>query len=1411
MREACGIFGIITKNKNVSEFIYLGLHALQHRGQESAGMAVSNGKNIQVYKQMGLVSQVFNWELLAGLKGSLGIGHNRYGTCGSSNIENAQPIILNTNAGKFALAHNGNLVNYQSLRKELLNSGQSFTSTSDSEIIAKLIAQVPVKRWQTKIVKGIESLKGAYSLVILTKNKLFGVRDPLGIRPLVLGKINGGYLLASESSAIVNVGGKVIRELYPGEVLIIDNHGYKTHKRIKSKKTAFCIFEYIYFSRPDSFLNGKLVYQTRLNAGRILAEKYPVFADYVISIPDSGTSGAIGYSQASGIQFIEGLLKSRYVGRTFIQPETKIRKLGIKLKFNPVGGLLKGKSIVVVDDSIVRGTTIRDLTKLLKNNGVKAVHVRIASPPLISPCYLGVDINRYSELIAYNRSIEQIRKKIGADSLGYLTLNDLKKAIGKTKIDFCTGCFTGEYPIAIEALKKSQKKITTEKKIAVLISNKGTGSNLQALINAVNKKQIKGRIVCVISDKADAYGLKRVKKEKIPVEIVPLSDYRDQKVRKKYGQKLAKMLKEKYNPDLIVLAGWMLILPKEFLDEFPFKVINLHPGLLPDGQGGDFISSDGRVAKGHKGKMADGAIESAFESGLGFSGSSVHFVTEKVDWGPVVLRAEEKIKESDSIDSYYARLKKKEHHILTSAAKLFCENKLKVENGLVNILDKKISQRQKFDFIGFGALNIDNFFRKNRNKLNKIVGRAGGGAAANSVSALSKLGFNCGLVGILGQDENGQYFRKDLDRFGIDTSMISQKSSELTGIANVFIPKSGHRRIKYQTGVNQKIEYKDINQKYLTSADFLLLSGFVDEKQLAAQIKLLESLKGKVAIALLLSENYLSFGYKRVRKLLKNTDYLFAKKNDIAALTGLNYEEAVDKFLKEGSQTVSIIKSPRESYSGSGEEKFHLQNNKFKIIDNTGYSCAYTAGFLFGLKKRYSFKQCARLGSALMRFCSSKVGARTNLPDRHELLASTGSRKKRKKILIVGGGGREYTLAWKLAREKEVASIYTAPGNAGTAQFGVNVNIDPLDVKGLAEFAKKKQIDLTIVGPEAPLADGIVDHFTEKDLSVFGPSQKAAQIESSKIFAKRFMKKYGIPTADFRVFYSYQKAIGWVNKVKFPIVIKADGLCGGKGVFVCHKKSEAKKALEKLMIKKVFGSAGSKVLIEECLSGPEASVLAFTDGKTIVPMVPARDHKPVFDKNKGPNTGGMGCFAPTEIVTPQMMRKITGQILLPTIKNLQKIGRPYKGVLYAGLMITKKGPMVLEFNCRFGDPETQVIIPLLKGSLSKILFSCADGTLKKNQVRWKNKKSVCVVLTSGGYPDSFKKNYFIKGIDKKPSGEEILTIHAGTVFKVVTASGRVLGIAGLDSTIDKARKKVYKEISKLNFKNMHFRKDIGLK
>lgn len=418
------------------------------------------------------------------------------------------------------------------------------------------------------------------------------------------------------------------------------------------------------------------------------------------------------------------------------------------------------------------------------------------------------------------------------------------------------------------------------------------------------------------------------------------------------------------------------------------------------------------------------------------------------------------------------------------------------------------------------------------------------------------------------------------------------------------------------------------------------------------------------------------------------------------------------------------------------------------------------------------------------------------------------------KILVIGSGGREHTLIWKISQSFGVKKIFAAPGNAGMAALAELVDISAENISGLLDFALKNKIDLTIVGPEAALVAGIVDEFQKAGLKIWGPNKAAARIEGSKIFAKNLLKKYGLPQAEFEVFDNLGKARAYLEGKSYPLVVKADGLAAGKGVIIARSRPEAEAALLEIMEKKVFGEAGRQVVIEEFLEGEEASILAFSDGQTVLPMVSAQDHKRIFDNDAGPNTGGMGAYSPASVVTEKIYQEVSEKILKPAIKGLGKEGIIYQGVLYAGLMITKTGPKVLEFNCRFGDPETQAILPRLKNDLLKIIEASLAGKLKKIQLRWSEKACVCVVLASGGYPGLYEKGFEILGLDEAARMKDIFVFHAGTTIKngqVVTAGGRVLGVTGLGNNIRGAISHTYQAVGKIEFEKMHYRKDIGQK
>lgn len=449
LRDKCGIFAIYGKGEDVARISFFGLYSLQHRGQEGAGITVTDGKKLKSVKALGLVATVFDEEKIESLKGFAAIGHTRYSTTGGNKLCNVQPVVLDLKNDEFALAHNGNIINAMELAKKL-PQGTKLTSTSDTEIMGWVIKNSTGKNWEEKILSSFSQFQGAFSMVTLTKNKLIVFRDTYGFRPLVLGKLNGGYIACSETCALDTVGAKYIRDVAPGEVIVIDDNGIKSLGKIKSVRKSFCLFEYVYLARPDSILNKQLVHQVRQRSGEILAHESPVGADMVVAVPDSGTSAAIGYSKASGIPYGEVLIKNRYIGRTFIQPEQHIRDMGVRIKFNPLKEIVKGKRIIIVDDSIVRGTTIQKIVKMLRNCGAKQVHIRVCSPPVTDPCYFGIDTPDKKQLIASRMTVKQIEKFVGADSLAYLSLNGLKIASRIKSNKLCDSCFTGKYPMPVE-------------------------------------------------------------------------------------------------------------------------------------------------------------------------------------------------------------------------------------------------------------------------------------------------------------------------------------------------------------------------------------------------------------------------------------------------------------------------------------------------------------------------------------------------------------------------------------------------------------------------------------------------------------------------------------------------------------------------------------------------------------------------------------------------------------------------------------------------------------------------------------------------------------------------------------------------------------------------------------------------
>jgi amidophosphoribosyltransferase len=454
LNEECGVFGVYSNDDlDVARLTYYGLYALQHRGQESAGIAVNDKGTILYHKDMGLVPEVFNEVVLNHLKGKVAVGHVRYSTTGASLRENAQPMVIKYRNGQMALAHNGNLVNASELRDKMEAYGTIFQSTIDSEVIANLISRFRISSESTEAAaeKMMKEIAGSYALVLLTQKKLIGIRDPLGIRPLCIGMIENSYVLASETCALDAVGARYIRDVNPGEIVVISEEGLKSYQTKVPENSKICIFEYVYFARPDSVIDGASVHQSRIEAGIQLAKEHPVDADLVIGVPDSGITAALGFSIYSGIPYGQGLLKNKYVGRTFIQPDQGKRDIGVRIKLNAIKSAIEGKRIVMIDDSVVRGTTTKRIVHILKAAGAKEVHMRVSSPPIMYSCYFGIDTPSREQLVASTKSNEEIRELIGADSLGYLSQEGLLKTPRGSKCGFCTACFDGEYPLDVPA------------------------------------------------------------------------------------------------------------------------------------------------------------------------------------------------------------------------------------------------------------------------------------------------------------------------------------------------------------------------------------------------------------------------------------------------------------------------------------------------------------------------------------------------------------------------------------------------------------------------------------------------------------------------------------------------------------------------------------------------------------------------------------------------------------------------------------------------------------------------------------------------------------------------------------------------------------------------------------------------
>ena len=886
----CGIIAICDKDNEIFARTVTSLMSLQHRGQDSCGIITNEGDEFFAKKELGTVHSVFCEEDAKLLKGKRSIGHTRYATQGNGTVADAQPLALKTYP-PISLAQNGNMINFFDLKKELEKEGVQLKTSVDSEVMLHIFARQYEKSKDVfeSANKVLEKVKGGYAIVgLIAGEGIFAIRDPRGIRPLVLGKKGNSYMFASETIAFQVAGYEYVRDVKPGEAVFISKDCKVENKILLQKETAHCMFEWVYFASPNSMIEGRSVYKTRLALGKILSrhvKKEDV--DMVIAVPDSGRTCAIKLSEAAQIKYREGLIKDRYVPRTFIMSCQKTRETAVKRKLMPIISMLKNKSIVVVDDSIVRGTTSKKIIDSLKEGQVKKIIFVSSCPPITHSCHYGIDIATREELIASDKSIDDIRQYLGADELIYAKVSDLKAAIRR---DLCTACLTGEYP---ESISEEQKKC------------------------------------------------------------------------------------------------------------------------------------------------------------LG-------------------------------------------------------------------------SQR-----------------------------------------------------------------------------MTEQSESEK--------PKG-------------------------------------------------------------------------------------------------------DKM----------------------------------------------------------------------------------------------------NVLIIGSGGREHALALKVAESRLLDKLFAIPGNPGIGKVAECHKLDIMDNAAMINFAKEKNIDLVIIGPEVPLVNGLADELEKNNIKAFGPNKIAAQFEGSKAFSRNFMKKYNLPSVEFQEFTNAEEAEKYIIEKGAPIVIKADGLAAGKGVLVAKTAGEAVSFARDCLENNKFGDASSKVVVEECLVGEEASYLVFMDSITFKPMVYSQDHKPIFENDEGPNTGGMGAYSPAPILDG-LESEMEEKIIKPFLNGIKKEGIEYKGVLYVGLMKTKEGLKILEFNCRFGDPETQVILPRLKTDILEVMLAVVNKTLSSTNIEWSPEHCVSVVLASGGYPGAYEKGKLITGLEDVQDAQ---IIHAGTRKEdnnILTNGGRVLNIVCLGENLKEAVDKAYSTINKINFEDMFFRRDIAKK
>lgn len=880
----CGILGIIDKYEEVFERAAIGTMALQHRGQDAAGILTS-GDKFYIKKGKGLAMNIFTEDDAENFKGKIGIGHTRYPTVGGFSISESQPFFL----GNVAMAFNGNITNHFELKELVTKKGVTLKTSSDIEPVINIFASEYKKTGDffQAAAKILEIVKGGYSIVGLIEGVgLFAIRDPHGIRPLAIGKKDDSLVFASESVSLQMMGYDYMKDVEAGEAILITPELEYKNKIINQKKKAHCMFEWVYFASPNSMIEERSVYKVRLALGKLLGEKITGKHDAVIPVPDTSRTAAIKLADEIGIRYREGLIKNRYLGRTFIMPSQKAREQAVTMKLMPIISMIQGKDLVVVDDSIVRGTTSKKIVKLLKHYGTKKITFASTCPPLKYPCYYGVDMHSKKELIASEKSVEEIRDYIGADELIYATIEDIKKAIRR---DVCTACLDGDYP----------EEISTEQK-------------------------------------------------------EELSNQR---------------------------------------------------------------------------KMAQNEIDS-------------------------------------------------------------------------------------------------------------------------------------------------------------DTKKLN--------------------------------------------------------------------------------------------------------------------------------------------------------------------------------------------------------------------------------ILVIGSGGREHAIVQKISESTSVNKIFAVPGNPGIAKIAECEKIDIMDNESLINYAKDKNIDLVIVGPEDPLANGVVDALTDAGIRAFGPNKKASQFEASKIFTRNFLKKYGLPSCEYETFQDYGLAKEYIESKGAPIVVKADGLAAGKGAFVAHTTDDAIDFAKQCLVENRFNHENPQIIVEECLFGEEASYLVFVDSKTFVPMVYSQDHKAIGEGDTGLNTGGMGAYSPAPILDGYE-EELSEKIMKPFLHGCKEEGIEFKGVLYVGLMKTDKGLKIIEYNNRFGDPEAQIILPRLRTDLIKVMNAVIDQKLSDIKIEWSDKHCMALVAASGGYPEDYEKG---KEITIGNIEEGVQVIHAGTKNEkgnLVTNGGRVLNVVAVGDSLQEAADKAYKNIKEINFEGMYYRNDIGKK